>query len=134
MTHSMPSSAHTVAVATPCWPAPGLGNDAMLAHPPREQPLAQGVVDLVGARVEQVFALEVDSGAAQVLSHALGKVKRRGPAGKILQQQVQFSLERSVGLGNFILVLEFQQRRHQRLRHIPAAIHAKASGARLGRN
>ncbi len=107
----------------------GLGNDAMLAHPPREQSLAQGIVDLVGPGVEQVFALEINSGPAQFLSQPLGEIKRRRPAGKILQQQVQFGLEFSVSLDCLVLVLEFQQRRHQRLRHIAAAVHAEAPGA-----
>ncbi len=64
-THSSPKSAQTVAVATPCWPGAGFGDDALLAHAPREQRLAERVVDLVRAGVEQVFALEVDLGAAE---------------------------------------------------------------------
>jgi hypothetical protein len=51
-----PKRAHTVAVATPCWPA--------LAEPPGEQCLRDGVVDLVGAGVVQVLPLEVDQRAA----------------------------------------------------------------------
>ncbi len=37
-----------------------LGDDALLAHAQGQQTLADGVVDLVGAGVQQVFALEVD--------------------------------------------------------------------------
>ena len=44
-----------------------LGHDARLAHPLREQGLAQGVVDLVRAGVGQVLALEIDARAAQGL-------------------------------------------------------------------
>jgi hypothetical protein len=43
-----------------------LGDDALLAHPAREEGLADRVVDLVGAGVEQVLALEIDLGAAAV--------------------------------------------------------------------
>ena len=39
----------------------GLGDDPSLAHPLREYSLAERVVDLVGAGVQQVFALEVDA-------------------------------------------------------------------------
>jgi hypothetical protein len=35
----------------------GLSNDAAFAHAPREQNLTEGVVDLVRAGVEEVFAL-----------------------------------------------------------------------------
>ncbi len=38
----------------------GFGDDAAFAHAAREQRLAETVVDLVRAGVEQVFALDVD--------------------------------------------------------------------------
>src|SRR5207302_1168308 len=41
-------------------PGAGLGDDAPLAHALREQPLPDGIVDLVRAGVRQVFALEPD--------------------------------------------------------------------------
>ena len=56
-----------VAVATPCWPAPGLRDDPRLPHPLGEEPLAERVVDLVGAGVAEVLALEIDPRAAGVL-------------------------------------------------------------------
>ena len=55
------SSAHAVAVATPCWPAPVSAITRRLAHPPGEQRLADRVVDLVGAGVGEVLALQVDA-------------------------------------------------------------------------
>ena len=45
----------------------GLGDDALLAHALGKQALAERVVDLVRAGVQQVFALEVDFGAAELL-------------------------------------------------------------------
>ena len=51
----------------------GLGNDALLAHALGEQALAERVVDFVRAGVEQVFALEVDFGSAQLLGKPLAK-------------------------------------------------------------
>ena len=59
----------------------GLGDDALLAHAPRQQALAQRVVDLVRAGVQQVFALQVDLRAAQRLAQPLGEVERRRTAG-----------------------------------------------------
>ena len=44
---------------------PGLGDDPLLAHPRRQHHLADRVVDLVGAGVVQVFALEIDLGPAR---------------------------------------------------------------------
>jgi hypothetical protein len=42
----------------------GLGDDAGLAEAPRQQDLADAVVDLVRAGVVQVLALEEDAAAA----------------------------------------------------------------------
>ena len=115
----------------PMLPRAGFGDDALLAHPLGQQPLAQRVVDLVRPRVQQVFALQVDLGAAQLLRQPLGKVKRRRPPRIILQQIGQLRLKRRVRLGHIVLMLQFEQRRHQRLRHIPPAIHAKPPRPRL---
>ena len=49
-------------------PCAGLGDDAMLAHALDQQRLSQAVVDLVGAGVEQIFALEIDFRAAQLFA------------------------------------------------------------------
>ena len=65
--HSMPKRAATVAVATPCWPAPVSAMTRLFAHPPGQQGLAEGVVDLVGAGVVQVLAFQVDPRPAQFL-------------------------------------------------------------------
>jgi len=43
----------------------GFRDDARLAHFFREQALANGVVDFVRARVEQIFALEIDARPAE---------------------------------------------------------------------
>jgi hypothetical protein len=57
------SSAHTVAVATPCWPAPV--SATMRRLPTRgEQRAAEGVVDFVRAGVREVFPFEHDARAA----------------------------------------------------------------------
>ena len=58
----------------------GFRDDALLAHALRQQALAQRVVDLVGAGVQQVFTLQVNLRAAELLCHAFCKVQRRGAA------------------------------------------------------
>ena len=63
----------------------GLGDDARLAHAPGQQDLADGVVDLVRAGVEQILALEINLRAAQFARQPLGKIQRRGPSAKLPQ-------------------------------------------------
>src|SRR5947208_961253 len=64
----------------------GLGDHALLLHALGEQRLAQHVVDLVGAGVTEVLALEPDPGPAAVLAEPGGVVERRGPPGIAGQQ------------------------------------------------
>ncbi len=112
-------------------PRAGLGNHALLAHALGQQALAQRVVDLVRAGMQQVFALEINLRPAQLLRQPLAKIERRRPPGIILQQPGQLSLKRGVILGDVVLMLELKQRRHQRLGHIPSAINAKPPRPRL---
>ena len=56
----------------------GLGDDALLAEPPREHRLAERVVELVRAGVEEILALEVDALAGR---EPLGERERRRAAG-----------------------------------------------------
>ncbi len=102
----------------------GLGDDPRLAHPPGEQRLADRVVDLVGARVGEVLALQVDP-AVRLLGEALGKVERRRPADEVAVQERELLLEPLVlarlrpGLGELV------ERRDQRLRHVAAPVGAE---------
>src|SRR3546814_13744907 len=61
----------------------GLGDDAGLAHAPRQQDLPQHVIGLVGAGVVQLVALEIDFGAvlatralAQLGGEPLSEIER----------------------------------------------------------
>ncbi len=58
----------------------GLGDDARLAHAPREHDLAEHIVDLVRAGVIELLALEIDFRAAAMLREPLGEIERRRPA------------------------------------------------------
>ena len=100
------------------------GDDASLAHAPREQHLAQSVIDLVRAGVQQVFALEIDARAAGILSQALGKEQRRGPTGKISQQRIEFRVKRFIVARDQESFGQLFERRHQSLRHKATAVTA----------
>ncbi|MGY4466062.1 hypothetical protein ACVWWK_001744 [Bradyrhizobium sp. LB9.1b] len=91
----------------------GLGDDALLAHAPRQHDLAEHVVHLVGAGVVELFTLEVDFCAAEMFGQALGEIKRRGPADIILEIAVHLGLEGRIGLGLGVGLLQIEDQRHQ---------------------
>lgn len=74
-------------------PGPRLGDDARLAHPPGDQDLPDGVVDLVGAGVVEVLAFEVDA-AAVALAQPACEIERRRPARIVAQQGAVLLAER----------------------------------------
>ena len=69
-----------------------LGDDPVLVHRPRDQRLAECIVDLVGARVGQVFALEPDAGTAAAVAQPLRLIERGGTPHIIVQQRRQLRL------------------------------------------
>ena len=110
----------------------GLRDDAVLAHALREQPLAEAVVDLVRAGVQQVFALEIDFCAAQAFGEPRRKIKRRGAASVIAQQRVQLRTEDGIGLCLLVRALQLFKRGHQCFRNVAATVVAKTPGTGLG--
>jgi hypothetical protein len=109
----------------------GLGDDPLLAHAPGQQGLTDGVVDLVRAGVIEVFALQVDLGAAEDFRPAPGVVDRAGPADVVAQFVAEFGLKIRVVPGRFIFARQFVERRHERLGDINAAVWAEMA-ARIG--
>src|SRR5579872_4389335 len=109
-------------------PRAGLGDDALLAHAHSKKRLAQAVVDLVRAGVEQVFALEINLRATQSLCEPRRKIERRRTAGVVAQQRVELQMEVGVGLGLGVRTLQFVERSDQGLGDISSAIKAEASG------
>ncbi len=100
---------------------PGLGDDPRLAHPPGQQRLTDRVVDLVGAGVVEVLALEVDR-APGGLAQPPGRIQRRGAADVVAQQAVQFGAKAVVLGRRDPGRLELGQRRHQRLGDVLATV------------
>jgi hypothetical protein len=107
----------------------GLGDDAPLAHPPREQRLAHRVVDLVRPGMVEVLALEQHGGA-----HLVGKPRRQGngrwPSHELGQQRIELRPEGRVRPGRVVERGQVVERGHERLGNVAAAIGAESSADR----
>ena len=103
-----------------------LRDDPPLAEARREEDLPERVVDLVRARVVQVFALEDDSAAGR--GEALGLVERRRAADVALAEPFELLAKRGVGERLVPAVLELVERRDQRLGDVAPAVLAVRRG------
>jgi hypothetical protein len=103
----------------------GLGDDPLLAHPLGEQRLAERVVDLVRAGVQEVLALEPHLAPGR-LAEPLGEVQRRRPADVVAQEPVELALERLVAARLDPRRLELAERGHERLGDVLASVRAVA--------
>src|SRR5581483_10777152 len=107
-------------------PGARLRDDAPLAEPLCQDGLAEGVVELVRARVEEVLALEVDALAGR---ESLRERQRRRPACVLAAEPVELGGERRIALRLGPARRELVKRRDQRLGDITAAV-ARVDAAR----
>ena len=105
-----------------------LRDDPVLAHALCEESLAQHVVDLVRARVAEVFALEVDPGAAAVIGQPLREIEWGGAARVGGEELAQAAPEARVLHRLPVRLLQLDERLHQRLGDIASPEPAEVPG------
>ena len=80
-------------------PSASFGYDTGFAHALRQQRLSKRVIDFVGSPVREVFAFEVDFGAAQLFAEIFRIIERSGSADEFRLVVIQFPLECGVFFG-----------------------------------
>ena len=107
----------------------GLGDDPQLAHPAGEQHLAQGIVDLVGAGVAEVLALQPDACATGLRAEPVGAINGRRAATEGARQLIELATKAVVVLGCLERGGQLFDRRHQRLgNELPAVATVPPAG------
>ena len=102
------------------------GDEGGLAHLFGEQGLAEAVVHLVGAGMEQVLALEPEA-EAELLREVGAEGQRGGTAGVVRQQLAQLVLEILRGQNVPHGGLHLDERGHEQLGHEAAAVFSKVA-------
>ncbi len=103
----------------------GFCDDAPLSHALCQQGLPQTIVDLVSARVVQIFPLQIDPGATEVLRQSFGAKQWRRTPGVFVEQPVELGLKRRIVLYLQIRLFQFLQRMHQSLGRKLASVRTK---------
>src|SRR4030065_431979 len=103
----------------PVLPRPRLGDDPALPPSSPQKTPAQRVVDLVGARGAGVPPLEEDVRPFSLLREAAREVEGGRTAAVLPEQAVQFRQESLVPGHLPVCLLQVDERRHQRFRHVP---------------
>ena len=89
--------------------------------------LANRVVDLVRARVVEVFALEVNLCAAHFTAHAIGVINRRGATHKMREFAFELGQKLGIVLVARIRLAQFVDRVRQGFADKTAAVNAKVA-------
>lgn len=89
-------------------PRAGLRYDPLLAHPLRQQTLAQRIVDLVRAEMVQILTLEINLGTAEAFAQIGAEKDGIRTPGVVLEIIIQLVLEKGIvaipikGFGHFV--------------------------------
>ena len=110
-------------------PRAGLGDDALLAHAPGEQDLTDRVVDLVRAGMAEIFALEIDLRAAELLGQPFGEIKRRFSADIFMQIMLELPVENRIAAHLSVSALKLRQRRHESFGYVATAVRTEVAPA-----
>src|SRR5207249_758385 len=102
-----------------------LGDQPALLQPACNQRLSDRVVDLVGAGVEQVLALEEDAGTAEPPREAAGEVEPGRPSGVLAEPARELALEGGVAGQARVGPLELEELRHEGFGDVPAPVLAE---------
>jgi hypothetical protein len=121
ITQGRPKRAQTVAVATPCWPAPVSAMIRVLPMRiasriwPTQLLILCAPVWFSSSRLNQTCA------PPRLFSQARGEIERAGAADIMFQQVVKFGLERRIDLGRLVLFFQVENQRHQRFGDVSPA-------------
>src|SRR5256712_11205888 len=109
---------------------PCFSNDPPLLHFLSKESLAESIVDLVCATMQEILSLQVDFSPSNVASQIGSKIQWRRSAGETVQPARQLFLEGGVVREPVVRLLQRSQRLHQGLRDILPAVFSELTRLR----
>src|SRR6266702_3687491 len=109
---------------------PSFSNDPPLPHFLSKESLAESIVDLLRATMQEILSLQVDSSPSNVASQIGSKVQWRRSAGETVQPARQLLLEGGVVGEPVVCLLKCSQWLHQGLRDILPAVFSELARLR----
>src|SRR5947208_7674145 len=94
---------------------PGFSNDPPLSHFLSEESLAESIVDLVRATMQEILSLQVDSSPSNMASQIGSKIERCWSSSESVQPARQLFLEGGVMREPVVCFLKCSQWLHQGL-------------------
>ncbi len=100
----------------------GLGDDPPLSHSPAKNRLADGVVNLVRAGMQQILAFQINPGPPKPLTKALCKIQRGRTSAIVGQQGRKLLSEFRIEAGLLVFALQFIESADQGFRNKSSAV------------
>src|SRR5712692_3227208 len=108
----------------------GFSNDPPFPHFLGKEGLAESIVDLVSATMQEILSLQVDSSPSNMASQIGGKIQWRRSTSETVQPARQLFLEGGVVREPVVCLLKCSQRLHQRLRYILPSVFSELARLR----
>src|SRR4051794_20019363 len=109
-------------------PSAGFGDHSALAHAKRKERLAERVVDLMGAGVVQVLALQPDLSTTAFFGNSLREIQRRRSTHIVFQKLGKLGLKGRILTRLVVFHCQFVERAYQRFGNVTSAKLAVAAG------
>src|SRR5712692_744847 len=116
--------------SNPMLSRPCFSNDPPLPHFPSKESLAESIVDLVRATMQEILSLQVDSSPSNMASQIGSKIQWRRSTSETVQPARQLFLEGGVVGEPVVCLLKRPEWLHQGLRYILPAVFSELARLR----
>src|SRR5712691_10010749 len=116
--------------SNPVLSRPGFSNDPPLSHFLGQESLAESIVNLVRATMQEILSLQVDPSTSNMATQIGSKIQRCWSSSEMVQPARQLLLEQGIVREPVVRFLKRPQRLHQGLRYILPSVFSELARLR----